>query len=109
MRSTIVGALGADVDQAAGLLTAVGRIAATSDQTAVDAGVPLRCLLAADGLRAAGAVPVDVARLVDDPDVIATAIRAALDLLARLPADVFATDLVADAAADARAALAALS
>lgn len=109
MSKTIVGALGTDADQAAGLLTAVGRIAATSDQTAVDAGVPLRCLLAADGLRAAGAVPADVARLADDPDAIATAICAALDLLARLPADVFATDFVAGAAADVRAALAALS
>lgn len=105
MTNAIVGTLGADADQAAGLLTAVGRDADTS----VEAAVPLRCLLAADGLCAAGARPADVARLVDDADVIAAAITTALQLLATLPAEVFARSLVADAAADARAALAALA
>jgi hypothetical protein len=104
------GALGADADKAAGLLTAVGRLStASSSTTAVDLGVPLRCLLAADGLRAAGALPADVAQLIDDPDAIAAAIRTALDLLAGLPAEVFSRDLVADAAADARAALTTLT
>lgn len=99
-----VGALGTDADQAAGLLTAVGRSAGTS----VDAAVRLRCLLAAEELCAAGAIPGGVVQLADDPDVITTAIRTALALLATLPADIFVADLVADAAADARAALAAL-
>lgn len=97
--------MGADADQAAGLLTAVGRDADTS----VDVGVPLQCLLAADELYAAGAVPTDVARLADDAGVIEAAIRTALELLAGLPAEVFANDLVADAAAAARAALADLA
>lgn len=107
------GALGAGVDEAAGLLIAVGRVADISvdpaDPASVDAAVPLRCLLAADGLCAAGAVPADVAQLVADPDALASAISTALGLLAQLPAEVFADDLVADAAADARAALAALA
>jgi hypothetical protein len=104
MTSTPTGALGAAVDQAAGLLAAIGRLTdAPTDHT-----VLLRCLLAADGLRAAGAIPTDVAPLAA-PDAIAGAIHTALGLLAELPADVFATEQVADAAADARSALAALT
>jgi hypothetical protein len=105
MTSSTTGALGAAVDQAAGLLAAIGRLtAARTDQM-----VRLRCLLAADGLGAAGAIPADVAPLGAEPDAIAGAIHTALGLLAELPADVFATEQVADAAADARSALAALS
>lgn len=105
MTNATVGELGANADQAADLLTAVGRVS----DTPVDAAVPLRCLLAAERLCAAGAIPADVIQLVDDRDVIEAAIRTALKLLAGLPADIFANDLVADAAADARAALAALA
>jgi hypothetical protein len=100
MTTPITGRVGADVDRAAGLLLAAAR----SGDDALDAGVPLQCLLAADELAAAGAIPTRI-RVAADASAVAEAIRTALSLLAALPADVFAEDLISDAAADARDAL----
>lgn len=81
--------------QATGLLTDIGR----ADPSTVSADVAVLCLAAAEELRPLG-VEQRTARPPTEP--IEATISAALALLAQLPASVFATTAILDAASHAR-------
>jgi hypothetical protein len=86
------------ISQAAALLLQVAR-----STRAVDDGARLRCLAAVDALQRAGAEPVCDQPIVDlGADEL---IRQALRTLAGLPIEVFETDPILNASADARRAL----
>lgn len=81
--------------EATGLLIDIGR----ADPSTVSADVALLCLAAAEELRTLG-VEQRATRIPTEP--IEATISAALALLAQLPASVFATTAILDAASHAR-------
>jgi hypothetical protein len=86
------------IDEAAALLLQVAR-----RTSPVDDAARLRCLAAVDALQTVGAVPARAGRVADiAADEL---IRQALRTLAGLPIEIFETDPILDASADARRAL----